>query len=148
MAEMMNLPICPGCGGKMKLEFWTDCSKLPVINPEKWCCFKCECGWQSPNEYADTAHEAFEKAYHAAMKRQAEKPPKAPEELTRKEMAEAIENYCVGRSCYTCELFHKVGNSGCFSEDSDVKRNYIILKEAGCFDQKAGEAWYGGMKNE
>lgn len=141
MAEMMNLPICPGCGGEMKLEFWTDFIQLPGKNPEKWCCFKCECGWQSPNEYADTAHEAFEKAYHAAMKRQSEKPqeaaPAALEELTEEEMREAIAESCDRYiNCLGCPLGNIPGK--CFSEGADIKNNYRIMKEAGLFDQKEG----------
>ena len=140
MAEMMKLPICPGCGGEMKLEFWTDFVQMPGKNPEKWCCFKCECGWQSPNEYADSAHEAFEKAYHAAMKRKAEKPQEVLEELTEEKMREAIRSYCADQFCNRCPLRDVSDYSlyGCFSEDTDIRRNYGILKEAGCFDRKAG----------
>ena len=141
MAEMMNLPICPGCGGEMKLEFWFEPIPLPGKNPERWCCFQCECGWQSPKEYADTAHEALEKAYHAAMKRQPEKPPEVLEELTEEEMRVEIRKVC-GRFpfCENCPLDRNPRKKGgCFLEGADIRTNYSILKEAGIFDQKAGE---------
>lgn len=64
-----------------------------------------------------------------------ENSPEAPEELTKKEMADAIDKVCEYRQCDKCPLY--TFHEDC-TDDKVVERNYHIMKEAGLFDQENG----------